>query len=214
MTHEEIMTSIARNELRSYKQLPQIWYQIQAKFRDEPRPKSGLLRVRQFTMKDSYSFDIDKAGLDKSFELHDEIYRELTYVGDAGYLAQYYPYTIVANSLSKSNALTGMRIGWLIAPDAAIDALVKMHTWVTSTASAFGQRVAYEIFGEPGALTEQSAWYRVQRELVLDALDASGLQFAPVDGAFPAAHHGPGRAQIHRASWRSRRSRDRLRSPR
>ena len=46
------MTDIARNELRSYKQLPQIWYQIQTKFRDEPRPKSGLLRVRQFTMKD------------------------------------------------------------------------------------------------------------------------------------------------------------------
>ncbi len=59
MTHEEVMTSIARNEMRSYKQLPQIWYQIQTKFRDEPRPKSGLLRVRQFTMKDSYSFDID-----------------------------------------------------------------------------------------------------------------------------------------------------------
>jgi prolyl-tRNA synthetase len=74
MTHEEIMTSIARSELRSYKQLPQIWYQIQSKFRDEPRPKSGLLRVRQFTMKDSYSFDIDKAGLDKSFDLHDAVY--------------------------------------------------------------------------------------------------------------------------------------------
>jgi len=53
MTHEEVMTSIARGELRSYKQLPQIWYQIQTKFRDEPRPKSGLLRVRQFIMKDS-----------------------------------------------------------------------------------------------------------------------------------------------------------------
>jgi prolyl-tRNA synthetase len=77
MTHEEIMTSIARNELRSYKQLPQIWYQIQNKFRDEPRPKSGLLRVRQFTMKDSYSFDIDKAGLDKSFDLHDAVYRKI-----------------------------------------------------------------------------------------------------------------------------------------
>jgi prolyl-tRNA synthetase len=77
MTHEEIMTSIARNELRSYKQLPQIWYQIQSKFRDEPRPKSGLLRVRQFTMKDSYSFDIDKAGLDKSFDLHDAVYRKI-----------------------------------------------------------------------------------------------------------------------------------------
>jgi prolyl-tRNA synthetase len=76
-THEEIMTTIARSELRSYKQLPQIWYQIQAKFRDEPRPKSGLLRVRQFTMKDSYSFDMDKAGLDKSFDLHDAVYRRI-----------------------------------------------------------------------------------------------------------------------------------------
>jgi prolyl-tRNA synthetase len=77
MTHEEIMTTIAKNELRSYKQLPQIWYQIQTKFRDEPRPKSGLLRVRQFTMKDAYSFDVDKAGLDKSFELHDATYRRI-----------------------------------------------------------------------------------------------------------------------------------------
>ena len=77
MTHEEIMTVIARGELRSYKQLPQIWYQIQTKFRDEPRPKSGLLRVRQFTMKDSYSFDIDKAGLDKSVDLHDAVYRRI-----------------------------------------------------------------------------------------------------------------------------------------
>src|SRR5271157_3879781 len=74
MTHEEVMTSIARNELRSYKQLPQIWYQIQNKFRDEPRPKSGLLRVRQFTMKDSYSFDIDAAGLDVSYQKHYDTY--------------------------------------------------------------------------------------------------------------------------------------------
>ena len=68
MTHEEVITDLARRELRSYKELPQVWYQIQTKFRDEPRPKSGLLRVRQFTMKDAYSFDIDQAGLDKSFE--------------------------------------------------------------------------------------------------------------------------------------------------
>ena len=66
MTHEEVMTDIARKELRSYKQLPQIWYQIQTKFRDEARPKSGLLRVRHFTMKDSYSIDIDAEGLDVS----------------------------------------------------------------------------------------------------------------------------------------------------
>jgi len=74
MTHEEVFTVLARAELRSYRQLPQAWYQIQTKFRDEPRPKSGLLRVRQFTMKDSYSFDLDRAGLDKSFEDHRQAY--------------------------------------------------------------------------------------------------------------------------------------------
>lgn len=74
MTHEEVMTAMARGELRSYKQLPQIWYQIQTKFRDEPRPKSGLLRVRQFLMKDSYSFDLDAAGLDVSYEKHRRAY--------------------------------------------------------------------------------------------------------------------------------------------
>jgi prolyl-tRNA synthetase len=74
MTHEEVMTDIARKELRSYKQLPQIWYQIQTKFRDEPRPRSGLLRVRQFIMKDSYSFDIDAAGLDVSYKKHYDVY--------------------------------------------------------------------------------------------------------------------------------------------
>ena len=74
MTHEEIMTDIARKELRSYKQLPQIWYQIQTKFRDEPRPKSGLLRVRQFIMKDAYSFDIDADGLDVSYKKHYDVY--------------------------------------------------------------------------------------------------------------------------------------------
>ena len=77
MTHEEVMTTIARSELRSYKQLPQIWYQIQTKFRDEPRPKSGLLRVRQFLMKDAYSFDLDDAGLDESYRKHDEVYRRI-----------------------------------------------------------------------------------------------------------------------------------------
>src|ERR1700744_563330 len=77
MTHEEVMTVIARGELRSYKQLPQIWYQIQTKFRDEPRPKSGLLRVRQFIMKDAYSFDIDEAGLDASYNKHDAAYRRI-----------------------------------------------------------------------------------------------------------------------------------------
>jgi prolyl-tRNA synthetase len=74
MTHEEIFTDIARKEIRSYKDLPQIWYQIQTKFRDEARPKSGLLRLRQFIMKDSYSFDVDFAGLDRSYGIHHDAY--------------------------------------------------------------------------------------------------------------------------------------------
>ena len=77
MTAEEIFTTIARDELRSYRQLPQIWYQIGDKFRDEPRPKSGVLRGREFTMKDSYSFDLDRAGLDASFAKHAEAYRRI-----------------------------------------------------------------------------------------------------------------------------------------
>src|SRR5512144_1009913 len=77
MTEEEVMTEIARKELRSYKQLPQIWYQIQLKFRDEPRPKGGLMRVRTFLMKDAYSFDIDAAGLDVSYKKHYETYRRI-----------------------------------------------------------------------------------------------------------------------------------------
>ncbi|MFT7475022.1 MAG: prolyl-tRNA synthetase [Verrucomicrobiales bacterium] len=73
MTHEEVFASIA-TEINSYKALPQIWYQIQWKFRDEPRPKAGLLRVREFAMKDSYSLDIDAAGLDANFDKHHAAY--------------------------------------------------------------------------------------------------------------------------------------------
>ncbi|HUK66055.1 MAG TPA: proline--tRNA ligase [Anaeromyxobacteraceae bacterium] len=77
MTHEEVFTAIARAEVRSYRQLPQVWYQIQTKFRDEPRPKSGLLRVRQFTMKDAYSFDVDAEGLDRSYENERRAYERI-----------------------------------------------------------------------------------------------------------------------------------------
>src|SRR5580704_3879006 len=76
MTHEEAVTTLA-TELSSYRQLPQSWYHIQIKFRDEPRPKSGLIRVREFTMKDSYSFDLDQAGLDASFEAHRAAYERI-----------------------------------------------------------------------------------------------------------------------------------------
>lgn len=76
MTHEEIFALLA-SEIHSYRDLPQIWYQIQTKFRDEPRPKAGVLRTREFTMKDSYSLDVDRAGLDAAFALHHEAYQRI-----------------------------------------------------------------------------------------------------------------------------------------
>jgi len=76
-THEEIMTFHARNVLNSYKDMPQIWYQIQTKFRNEPRPRSGVIRGRQFLMKDAYSFDISYDALNKSYMLHDKAYRAI-----------------------------------------------------------------------------------------------------------------------------------------
>lgn len=76
-THEEIFTSIAKPNILSYKDLPQMWYQIQTKFRNEARPRSGVLRGRQFTMKDAYSFDKDWEGLDISYKLQDKAYRNI-----------------------------------------------------------------------------------------------------------------------------------------
>ncbi len=73
-THEEIITSIARASVNSYRDMPQIWYQIQTKFRNEPRPKSGVIRGRQFTMKDAYSLDATWEGLDESYRKHHEAY--------------------------------------------------------------------------------------------------------------------------------------------
>jgi prolyl-tRNA synthetase len=77
MTHEEIITWHAAREIRSYRDLPQSWYHLQTKMRDEPRPKSGMLRVREFIMKDSYSLDRDNAGLDRSYEAHREAYARI-----------------------------------------------------------------------------------------------------------------------------------------
>ncbi|MEF9437436.1 MAG: proline--tRNA ligase, partial [Candidatus Mariimomonas ferrooxydans] len=77
MTHEEIVTWLASTEVRSYRDLPQIWYQIQTKFRDEARPKSGLLRTREFLMKDSYSFDKGLEGLEESYQNHANAYNRI-----------------------------------------------------------------------------------------------------------------------------------------
>jgi aspartate/methionine/tyrosine aminotransferase len=117
------------------------------------------------------------------YVMHDEIYREIVYTDDAGELAKVYPHTIVVNSLSKSNALTGLRLGWIMAPSDVMPEIVKMRGWVTSCASTFAQRVAAEIF-KANDLTGHRAWYARQREGALAAAAANGLRAIDPDGAF------------------------------
>ncbi len=119
------------------------------------------------------------------YVLHDEIYRELVYVDDVGEFAKVYPHTISINSLSKSNALTGLRLGWLMAPADIMPHFVKMHGWLTSCASSFAMRVAMEVF-RANDLGAQLPWYARQRAGVLEALSASGLDFVTPEGGFYA----------------------------
>ncbi len=125
-------------------------------------------------------------GGDPVWVLHDEIYREQTFVDDPGYFAECYPHTIVTNSVSKSNALTGLRLGWALAPVEVARNVVKVHAWLTSCADTFAQQVALHIFSTPGGISEHADWYSSQRRAVLDALNASGLRFIAPDGAFYA----------------------------
>ena len=76
-THEEVITQLVSRNVQSYRDLPQLLYQIQTKFRDEPRPRGGLIRVREFTMKDFYSFDADEAGLDQSYNKMLQAYQNI-----------------------------------------------------------------------------------------------------------------------------------------
>lgn len=122
---------------------------------------------------------------DPVWVLHDEIYRELTFCENAGYFADVYPHTVVTNSVSKSNALTGLRLGWALAPRDVAAAIVKTHAWVTSCADAFAQSVALSIF-ENGALGEHFAWYAAQHEAVVRALNGSGLRAVIPEGSFYA----------------------------
>ncbi len=118
--------------------------------------------------------------------LHDEIYREQTFIERAGHFAEHYPYTIVTNSVSKSNALTGLRLGWAITPGQIAPSLVKVHAWLTSCADTFAQQVALHIFTTPGALQEHAAWYARKRQQMLDVLQRSGLRYIVPEGSFYA----------------------------
>ncbi|HTX58886.1 MAG TPA: pyridoxal phosphate-dependent aminotransferase [Verrucomicrobiae bacterium] len=119
--------------------------------------------------------------------IHDEIYREQTFVENAAYFAEIYPHTIVTNSLSKSNALTGLRLGWILAPHEFIEQAVKTHAWVTSCADTFAQYVARHVFMQLEGVREHAPWYREQCAGVAAALHASGLRFVAPEGSFYAA---------------------------
>jgi aspartate/methionine/tyrosine aminotransferase len=119
------------------------------------------------------------------YVLHDEIYREVRFTDDLGEFGKVYPYTISINSLSKSNALTGLRIGWAMAPPDVMPSIVKLHGWLTSCASAFAQRVALAVFGA-NQLGAHRDWYARQRDGVVAALRTLPLEFVEPEGAFYA----------------------------
>ena len=116
--------------------------------------------------------------------VHDEIYREQVFTDDVAWLAQTYPRTVVTNSISKSNALTGLRLGWILAPQSFIELAVRTHAWLTSCADTFAQAVALNVFGSADGVREHAAWYREQREALLIALRRSGLRFVVPQGSF------------------------------
>ena len=117
------------------------------------------------------------------YVLHDEIYREIVFTDDAAEFGKVYPHTVAINSLSKSNALTGLRLGWVIAPNAGMQQMVKMHGWVTSCANTFSQRVAHEIF-TANDLSGHRAWYANQKREALAAARDAGLEAIDPEGAF------------------------------
>jgi aspartate/methionine/tyrosine aminotransferase len=132
--------------------------------------------------------------------IHDEVYREQCFVEDVAELAGVYDRTIVTNSLSKSNALTGLRIGWILGPAEFVAEATKAHAWLTSCADTFAQMVALSIFGTAGGLREHTAWYRERQAAVTNALRESGLRFLDVEGSFYAAVRLPEGASSERSA--------------
>lgn len=129
---------------------------------------------------------LEERGGDPVWLLHDEIYREQTFVENEAYLAERYRHTIVTNSVSKSNALTGLRLGWIIGPADFIEQAIKAHAWVTSCTDTFAQRVALDVFTQLGGVNEHVSWYRAQWAGVMEALRGSGLRFIAPEGSFYA----------------------------
>jgi aspartate/methionine/tyrosine aminotransferase len=119
------------------------------------------------------------------YVLSDEVYRELYYTPERpASVADVHPHALVAGSLSKSNALTGLRLGWLIGPEEAIGGAIKVHQLVNTAASTFSSHVALEIFRRPEMLSAHRPLYAEQRALLLEGLARHGIEHAPVEGAF------------------------------
>jgi aminotransferase len=118
--------------------------------------------------------------------IHDEIYREQTFVENEGYLAELYAQSVVTNSVSKSNALTGLRLGWIIGPESFVREAVKTHAWLTSCADTFAQQAALNVFTTLGGIGEHVSWYRNHWSGVVAELERSGLRFIQPEGSFYA----------------------------
>jgi prolyl-tRNA synthetase len=166
MTHEENMTAVARGELRSYKQLPQIWYQIQTKFRDEPRPKSGLLRVRQFIMKDSYSFDLNAAGLDIAYDKHYAAYCRIFERCGLKYIAVE----------AHSGAMGGSQSHeFMVASDAGEDFVVTSATGYAANLEKAVSRPAPPLAADPEGDVAPEEFHTPDRKTIAEVAEFTGL---------------------------------------
>lgn len=163
-------------------------------------PSNPTARVFRRDAAERLIRELERRGGDPIWLIHDEIYREQVFVDDFAELARLYPRTIVTNSLSKSNALTGLRLGWLLGPHAFIEHAIKVHAWIASCADTFAQRVALDVFEQPGALQEHAEWYRQRRGELIEALDRSGLRFVAPEGTFYVCVRLPDGASSLRAS--------------
>jgi aspartate/methionine/tyrosine aminotransferase len=154
-------------------------------------PTGRALRVDQAQL---LADALARRGGEPVWLIHDEVYREQTFVDDAAHLADLYPYTISLNSVSKSNALTGLRLGWLIAPPQFVEQAIKVHAWLASCADTFAQSVASDIFATPNGIGEHAGWYRERVTAVRAVLAESSLRALPIDGTFYACVRLRGRA--------------------
>jgi aspartate/methionine/tyrosine aminotransferase len=149
-------------------------------------PNNPTGRILSRSQAERLVHGLEKRGGEPIWLIHDEIYREQTFTNDAAYLAETYPYTIVTNSLSKSNALTGLRLGWILAPHRFIEQAIKAHAWVTSCTDGFAQSVGLHVFTTLEGVREHAPWYVEQGTAVAAALRASRLRSLPIDGSFYA----------------------------